>query len=229
MASHVIVVNTCSTHSLSCRRAPPGTRPLERRCSVSSCFEIHTHGVPRLPFTTSSTSLLTGKKCGIRAPFVARSLRFVGTPHRSFWMVCSSGHDRMADTLERNRVRAESSSNLSETTKMGVGRKCRPSRSLRRHLIALATFGLTSSRRVSERQNGVYEHAKHPKRVSSVVQYMVKTGIRGVPFWRPQCLASLSACRAAIQILPAARHLRSRTHANHRRRLLCALRTPPAT
>ena len=22
---------------------PPGTRPLERRCSVSSCFEIHTH------------------------------------------------------------------------------------------------------------------------------------------------------------------------------------------
>jgi hypothetical protein len=46
---------------------------------------------------------------------------------------------------------------------MGVGRKCRPSRSLRRHLIALATFGLTSSRRVSERQNGVCEQAKHPK------------------------------------------------------------------
>ena len=114
-------------------------------------------------FLDSFTSLLTGKKCGIRAPFVARSLRFVGTPHRSFWMVCSCGHDRMAGTLVRSLVRAECSSNLTETAKMGVGRKRRPSRSLRRHLIALATFGLTSSRRVSERQNGVYEQAKHPK------------------------------------------------------------------
>ena len=33
-------------------------------------------------------------------------------------MVCSSGHDRMADTLERNRNWAERSSNLSETSKM---------------------------------------------------------------------------------------------------------------
>ena len=62
-------------------------------------------------------------KFGIRAPFVARSLRFVGTPHRSFWMVCSSGHDRIGVTLERSRVRAERTSNLSETAKMGEGRK----------------------------------------------------------------------------------------------------------
>ena len=71
----------------------------------------------------ASTSLLAVKKCGIRAPFVARSLRFVGTPHRAFWMVCSCGHDRIAVTLERSRVRAVRPSNLSETAKMGVGRK----------------------------------------------------------------------------------------------------------
>jgi len=70
-----------------------------------------------------TTSLLAGKKCGIRAPFVARSLRFVGTPHRSFWMVCSCGHDRIAVTLERSRVRSVRSSNLTETAKMGVRRK----------------------------------------------------------------------------------------------------------
>lgn len=66
-----------------------------------------------------STSLLAVKKCGIRAPFVARSLRFVGTPHRAFWMVCSCGHDRMAGTLERSRVREDLSSNLTETGENG--------------------------------------------------------------------------------------------------------------
>jgi hypothetical protein len=70
-----------------------------------------------------NTSLLAGKKCGIRAPFVARSLRIVGTPHRTFWMVCSCGHDRIGVTLERSRVRVDRTSNLTETAKMGVGRK----------------------------------------------------------------------------------------------------------
>jgi hypothetical protein len=84
--------------------------------SVFSPFFRH----PSFPFLTS---LLTGKKCGIRAPFVALSLRFVGTPHRSLWMVCSCGHDRIGVTLERSRVRAVRSSNLTETAKMGVGRK----------------------------------------------------------------------------------------------------------
>ena len=62
------------------------------------------------PPKAKGTSLLAVKKCGIRAPFVALSLRFVGTPHRSFWMVCSCGHDRIADTLERSRVRSERTS-----------------------------------------------------------------------------------------------------------------------
>jgi hypothetical protein len=74
-------------------------------------------------YTLDNTSLFAGKKCGIRAPFVARSLRFIGTPHRSFWMVCSCGHDRIAVTLERSRVRSVRSSNLTETAKMGVRRK----------------------------------------------------------------------------------------------------------
>ena len=148
------------------RRALGGSLPV---CGAQ-CQEIAEQGPNRASSASQfgwarlgCTSLLTGKKCGIRAPFLARSLIFVGTPHRSFWMVCSCGHDRIADTLELSRVRSDRTSNMTETAKMGVGRKCRRSRSLRRHLIALATFGLTSSRRVSERQNGVCEQAKHPK------------------------------------------------------------------
>ena len=119
----------------------------------------------RRPASLHFTSLLTGKKCGIRAPFVARSLRFVGkktpggagthtghtghtgarghtdhtdephnhpvgTPHRSFWMVCSSGHDRLAVTNEiafgRNALQT------CPKLRKRASDECRPSRSLRR-------------------------------------------------------------------------------------------------